>query len=146
MRCFSSPGLPRRPMYSACDDPIGPGCPIRKSADQSLLTTPHGLSQRATSFIASRCQGIHQMPFRRLIRLQISENRRQKTNCPLSPVLCLLEPALKVRLVHQDQSPPKTTRSINPAEFGKPNSPDPQCQKTKTQQAALAKATQNRVI
>ncbi len=45
----------------------GPGFPIRKSTDQSLLATPHGLSQRATSFIASTRQGIHQMPFLRLI-------------------------------------------------------------------------------
>ena len=43
------------------------GCPIRKSTDQGLLAAPHGLSQRAASFIASQCQGIHQMPFRRLI-------------------------------------------------------------------------------
>ena len=34
--------------------------------DQSLLAAPHGLSQRATSFIASYCQGIHQMPFKTL--------------------------------------------------------------------------------
>jgi hypothetical protein len=39
------------------------GCPIRKSSDQSLLAAPQGFSQRATSFIASRRQGIHQMPF-----------------------------------------------------------------------------------
>ena len=45
------------------------GFPIRKSTDQSLLTAPHGLSQRATSFIASQCQGIHQMPLRHLIVL-----------------------------------------------------------------------------
>ena len=38
------------------------GSPIRKSPDQSLLTTPRRLSQRATSFIACTCQGIHQMP------------------------------------------------------------------------------------
>ena len=38
--------------------------------DQSALATPHGLSQRATSFIASRCQGIHQMLLRRLTRPQ----------------------------------------------------------------------------
>ena len=37
------------------------GFPIRKSPDQSLLTTPRRLSQRATSFIACMCQGIHQM-------------------------------------------------------------------------------------
>ena len=39
------------------------GCPIRKSTDQRLLAAPHGFSQHATSFIASQCQGIHQMPF-----------------------------------------------------------------------------------
>ncbi len=41
------------------------GCPIRKSSDQRLLPSPRSLSQSATSFIASRCQGIHQMPFSR---------------------------------------------------------------------------------
>ena len=35
--------------------------------DQSLLAAPHGFSQRATSFIASWCQGIHRMPFCRSI-------------------------------------------------------------------------------
>ena len=44
------------------------GCPIRKSTDQSLLTAPRGLSQPATSFFASECQGIHQMPFFYFIR------------------------------------------------------------------------------
>ena len=43
--------------------PIGVGCPIRTSTDQSLLAAPRGFSQRATSFIASWCQGIHRMPF-----------------------------------------------------------------------------------
>ncbi|PGH55493.1 hypothetical protein CRT60_19540 [Azospirillum palustre] len=43
------------------------GFPIRKFTDQCLLAAPRDLSQRATSFIASQCQGIHQMPFRRLI-------------------------------------------------------------------------------
>jgi hypothetical protein len=38
------------------------GCPIRISTDQSLLAAPRGFSQRATSFIASWCQGIHRMP------------------------------------------------------------------------------------
>ena len=46
---------------------LRPGFPIRKSTDQSLLAAPRGLSQRATSFIASQCQGIHQMPLTRLI-------------------------------------------------------------------------------
>ena len=37
------------------------GCPIRKSTDQRVLAPPRGLSQPATSFIASQCQGIHHM-------------------------------------------------------------------------------------
>ena len=67
MRYFSSPGSLRRPMYSVGDDPKGPGFPIRISTDQSSFAAPHGFSQRTTSFIASRCQGIHQTPLRRLI-------------------------------------------------------------------------------
>ncbi len=55
--------------------PLRVGFPIRKSADQSLLAAPHGLSQRVTSFIASQCQGIHQMPLRRLIRQHHAQGR-----------------------------------------------------------------------
>jgi hypothetical protein len=50
-------------MDSDSGDPKGSGCPIRRSADQRVLAPPRGFSQRATSFIASQCQGIHQMPF-----------------------------------------------------------------------------------
>ncbi len=49
------------------------GSPIRKSADQSLFSAPHGLSQSITSFIASCCLGIHQTPFSRLIRSRKSQ-------------------------------------------------------------------------
>ena len=52
-------------MYSGWDPPRGGGCPIRISTDQRLLAAPRGFSQRATSFIASWCQGIHQMPLSR---------------------------------------------------------------------------------
>ena len=39
---------------SADDDRLrSPGCPIRKSPDQSLLTAPRSLSQSSASFIAS---------------------------------------------------------------------------------------------
>src|SRR5277367_5982078 len=54
-------------MYSDSDTACAVGCPIRKSRDQRVLASPPGLSQRATSFIASQCQGIHQMPLLRLI-------------------------------------------------------------------------------
>jgi hypothetical protein len=42
--------------------PLRVGCPIRRPPDQSLLAAPRRFSQRAASFIASQCQGIHQMP------------------------------------------------------------------------------------
>ena len=59
----------------------GLGFPIRKSADQSLLTTPHSLSQRVTSFIASLYQGIHQMLFKTLDRtVHESRNRSDGPN------------------------------------------------------------------
>ena len=61
------------------------GFPIRKSMYQSLLTAPHGLSQRATSFIASQRQGIHQMPLRHLIVL-ITTMRQ----LPCSRCACLI--------------------------------------------------------
>ena len=50
-------------MNSAWDTARAVGCPIRRSRDQRSLASPPGFSQRATSFIASQCQGIHQMPF-----------------------------------------------------------------------------------
>ena len=53
-------------MDSDNDDPKGPGFPIRISPDQSSFAAPRSFSQRITSFIASRCQGIHQTPLRRL--------------------------------------------------------------------------------
>src|SRR6185312_13604267 len=48
-------------MYSVRDERtlLRPGSPIRTSSDRCLLAAPRGLSQLATSFIASRRQGIH---------------------------------------------------------------------------------------
>ena len=80
LRCFSSPGSPLPSMYSTADTAEAVGCPIRKSTDQSLLAAPRGLSQRAASFIASQCQGIHQMPFRRLISTRFLRTPRAGAN------------------------------------------------------------------
>src|SRR6185437_9973137 len=55
-------------MDSGGDTHCWVGCPIRRSRDQRLLASPPGFSQRATSFIASQCQGIHQMPLLRASR------------------------------------------------------------------------------
>ena len=49
-------------MDSEQDTACAVGCPIRRSRDHRSLASPPGFSQRATSFIASQCQGIHQMP------------------------------------------------------------------------------------
>ena len=59
-------------MYSCPSDPCGPGFPIRISTDQCLFTAPRSFSQCITSFFASDCQGIHQMPLLRLILLRIN--------------------------------------------------------------------------
>ncbi len=52
--------------------------------DQSLFAAPHGISQRTTSFIASLCQGIHQMPFKTLDRLTQGQAPTRKTHKILS--------------------------------------------------------------
>ncbi len=61
LRWFTSPGSPPAPMDSGQDEPCshGPGSPIRRSPDHSLLAAPRGLSQLATSFIACLRLGIH---------------------------------------------------------------------------------------
>jgi hypothetical protein len=64
-------------MYSDSDTACAVGCPIRRSRDQRLLASPPGLSQRATSFIASQCQGIHQMPL--VTRLSTAPNGKDQT-------------------------------------------------------------------
>ena len=74
-------------MYSGRDHAKAWGCPIRKSADQRLLSPPRSLSQSATSFFASWCLGIHQMPLRRLLHSNslISSDQHQprpETNGP----------------------------------------------------------------
>ena len=59
------------------------GCPIRISTDQSLLAAPRGFSQRATSFIASWCQGIHRMPLSYsdpVVRFQASVFRKNRSH------------------------------------------------------------------
>ena len=54
-------------MYSCASLAEARGCPIRMFTDQSLFAAPHDFSQRTTSFIASQCQGIHQMLLSRLM-------------------------------------------------------------------------------
>ena len=77
---FQFPGFASAAYGFSGGSPIaGRGCPIRKSSDQSLLAAPQGLSQRATSFIASWRQGIHQMPL--LSSTPTSDNRSHQGGC-----------------------------------------------------------------
>ena len=70
---FASPSYVFRWRYL----PKKVGFPIRIFPDQSLLAAPQDFSQPVTSFFASRCQGIHQMPFRRLIQLKTTRRERK---------------------------------------------------------------------
>ena len=53
------------------------GFPIQRFSDQSLFAAPRNLSQRTTSFIASQRQGIHRIPLRHLIVLEIRKRTPQ---------------------------------------------------------------------
>ena len=75
----SVPRVRFSPYVFRCKIPLRVGFPIRKSTDQSLFAAPRSLSQRTTSFIASQCQGIHQMPLSHLIALII--DARHRTRC-----------------------------------------------------------------
>ena len=77
VRYFSSPGSPHAAMDSPRDTAQrAVGCPIRRSRAQRALAPPPSFSQRATSFIASRCQGIHPMPFLRSSRARPAPSPR----------------------------------------------------------------------
>ncbi len=73
LRCFNSLGWLYRPMYSVGNHLGLPGgvSPFGNPR-VSLLPTNRGLSQVATSFIASRCQGIHHTPL-----LNLAKNPRK---------------------------------------------------------------------
>ena len=82
------------------------GCPIRRSRDQRLLASPPGFSQRATSFIASQCQGIHQMPLLALERhtQRQGPSRYQKTEFRYQKS----EPRMRQTLLSEDTAGSQT--------------------------------------
>ena len=61
LRCFSSPGSPRKTMDSFYDTAALPAVSslIRTSADLCLCATPRSFSQLVTSFFGAMYQGIH---------------------------------------------------------------------------------------
>ncbi len=105
------------------------GFPIRIFPDQSLLATPRNLTQRATSFIASYRQGIHQTPFRRLISTMLMHGERSARNeavqaskpgetTVLSPsVRMSLRHALSGHILHLQCQTTSDRTPQHPAEF-----------------------------
>ena len=94
-------------MYSVQDIAEAMGFPIRKSPGQSLLTAYRSLSQRATSFIASMRQGIHQMPLSHLIEHHHGQRTEQKP-CPIfMAVLSKTENTSDVYCQGDNQMPPR---------------------------------------
>jgi hypothetical protein len=93
-------------MNSVESTPCGVGCPIRTFPDQSLLATPRNLSQRATSFIASQCQGIHQMLLSCLILIrsqnQRTDNRGRRTEEICRPLSVVRRPLSAPRRRHAE--------------------------------------------
>ena len=85
-------------MDSVDDHPDGWGFPIRKSSDQSVLATPRSLSQPATSFIASQCQGIRQTPLLCLISRFVSEMATSRSPYRLVP--CRGRPPHQTALIY----------------------------------------------
>ena len=94
-------------MDSAQDLPCGRGCPIRIPADQRALAPPRSFSQRATSFIASWRQGIHQMPLpKRLIAKPVArrDKPRRTTSLAFEDDLLALEQRVSPPTDGQDRS------------------------------------------
>jgi hypothetical protein len=106
-------------MNSAEDTHRWVGFPIRKFTDQCLLAAPHDLSQRATSFIASQCQGIHQMPLIHLIHRQRSLAQGQAHRS--------VAPTKLQKVIHQSRLSVRRTASAKPGMVLGYTRPSSQC-------------------
>ena len=64
LRCFSSPGCPRRAIFFPLRRPGLPraGSPIRTPADRRACAPPRSFSQLVASFFGPQCQGIRPAP------------------------------------------------------------------------------------
>ncbi len=90
------------------------GCPIRRPRDHRSLASPPGFSQRATSFIASQCQGIHQMPFICSIQSTVG-TPKGGTTTPGTPPRTAANPKRKPQpSPHQYYRPDRQPRSHGP--------------------------------
>ena len=75
-------------------DTLAGGLPHSEIPGSTIARISPGLSQRATSFIASQCQGIHQMPLFRLIQ-EYRSGRHQAPKHPGQPSLTGASPSFR---------------------------------------------------
>ena len=99
---FHFPAFPPPP-YTRSDDgnPAQPrlGSPIRTPSDNNARSpTPRGISQTATSFISSECQGIHRMP------------NKTKQNTKNSTEQICSQPLYKSQTTHHTHPHPNHTK------------------------------------
>ncbi len=86
LRCFSSPGSLLHPMHSGAGDPEGPGCPIRKSQDHSLVTSFSGLI--AGSYVLHRLSTPRHPPYALNHLITPTRSRQPPARCnPLRETL-----------------------------------------------------------
>ena len=122
--------------------PLRVGCPIRRSRDHRSLASPPGFSQRAASFLASQCQGIHQMPFVALPLDTAAHSGQPRTDpqgsTPSGPVPASMKtpgtpdarhppnlPGLPPRSLTTPSSPRQTTPGAAPRAAPNPSMPNP---------------------
>ena len=85
LRCFTSPRSPHHPihvqMMVAQHNP-GRVPPFGHPRIKARSPTPRGISQAATSFISSWCQGIHRMPHKTTHNKKHAHDHHHKTAAP----------------------------------------------------------------
>ena len=85
LRCFTSPRSPHHPihvqMMVAQHNP-GRVPPFGHPRIKARSPTPRGISQAATSFISSWCQGIHRMPHKTTHNKKHAHEHHHKTAAP----------------------------------------------------------------
>ena len=124
---FHFPTFPPTPLYiqgevAGHDSGTFEVSPFGHPRITARLPTPHGLSQVATSFIGSRCQGIHRPPSvachqqTKNIETRIYKDARvhytiltQQTNTPTKPTSPSRDPV-------QTTTPPPPTKETGPGE------------------------------
>ena len=133
-------------MDSVQDTACAVGFPIRRPADQRALAPPRSFSQRATSFIASWRQGIHQMPLpKRLIAKPVARRDKPRSQqvSHEDALLALERHALITpRTSPSSHSPGKARNRPQDGNAALPDTPSSPCQRSLRSPRANLRSTQ----